>query len=403
MNIVLITDSYPPEIRSASHLMQEMAEELRNRGHKITVLTSYPQYNLADDFAGRQFEEHSFENDIEVIRIRTLPHHKVNFIVRGISQLTMPNLFFYKFKKYCRKKPDIVLVYSPPLPLAIAGKKIKEKYRAKFILNIQDIFPQNAVDLGVLKSTALISFFERIEKAVYKSADVITAHSEGNQDFLTGTKKVPSCKVFTLHNWVDVSLFSGLNGNGKYRKDFGLENKFVFLFAGVIGPSQNLDLIIEAANRLKDYSEICFLFVGDGTEKEKLKRMKEAYGLKNIIFQPFVSKEAYPRLVRDSDVGLICLSSMNKTPVVPGKLLGYMAAGIPVVAFLNRESDGHDIIKKAECGYSAFSDDIENMKNIILQIYKEKNSLSRYGENGFNYVTKHFDRKVCIDTLEKLF
>lgn len=403
MNIVLITDSYPPEIRSASHLMQEMAEELRNRGHKITVVTSYPQYNLADDFAGRQFEELSLENDIEVIRIKTLPHHKVHFIIRGISQLTMPYLFLSKFKKYCKGKPDVVIVYSPPLPLAITGKKIREEYGAKFILNIQDIFPQNAIDLGVLKSTTLISFFEWIEKAVYKSADVITAHSEGNRDFLTGTKKVPAGKIITLHNWVDTSLFSGLNGNGKYRKKFGIENKFVFLFAGVIGPSQNLDLIIEAANRLKDYSEICFLFVGDGTEKEKLKQMKEAYGLENIVFQPFVSKEAYPQLVRDSDVGLICLSSMNKTPVVPGKLLGYMAARIPVVAFLNKESDGHDIIKKAECGYSAFSDDIENMKNMILRIYKEKNSLSRYGENGFNYVTKHFDKKVCIDILEKLF
>mgnify|MGYP001612667639 FL=1 len=184
---------------------------------------------------------------------------------------------------------------------------------------------------------------------------------------------------------------------------FNIENKFIFLFAGVIGPSQGLDLIIKAAGKIKDVKDICFLIVGDGMEKKRLLKMAEEYSLENVIFKPFVSKDEYPELVKDADVGLVCLSSMNKTPVVPGKILGYMAASIPVVAFLNKESDGHQIIKDADCGYSEISDNVEKAVETIKKIYNERNRLKEYGENGFSYVKENFERNACINRLEEIF
>ena len=402
MNILLVTDSYPPEVRSASHLMQELAEGLKERGYKITVVTSYPQYNLTEEFKNKVFPEFSVENGIEIKRVKTLPHHNVNFIVRGISQLTMPYIFFSKIKKYFKDKFDTVIVYSPPLPLAVVGNMVKKKYGSKLILNIQDIFPQNAIDLGIIKNPFLIKFFEWLERKAYKSADNITVHSQGNKNFLIHKKQVPTHKVYTLHNWVDINPYISINGAGSFRKKYGVEDKFIFLFAGVIGPSQSLDLIIKAANNFKNIQDICFLIVGDGMEKDKLMKMAEGYSLKNIMFQPFVSKEEYPKLVKDADVGVVCLTSMNKTPVVPGKILGYMAASIPVVAFLNIESDGHKIIKEAQCGYSEVSDDPMKATEMILKIYNERDKLKQYGENGFKYLSNNFAKDVCIDHLEKL-
>ena len=131
--------------------------------------------------------------------------------------------------------------------------------------------------------------------------------------------------------------------------------------------------------------------------------MAEEYSLENVIFKPFVSKDEYPELVKDADVGLVCLSSMNKTPVVPGKILGYMAASIPVVAFLNKESDGHQIIKDADCGYSEISDNVEKTVETIKKIYNERNRLKEYGENGFSYVKENFERNACINRLEEIF
>ena len=403
MKVLLITDSYPPEIRSASHLMQELAEGLRDRDYDVVVCTSYPQYNLSEEFKKVEFPEYTEENEIKVIRIKTLPHHKVNFTIRGIAQLTMPEIFYRKISKYVNEKIDAVIVYSPPLPLAKVGEKIKKNFGAKYLLNVQDIFPQNAIDLGVLKNKLLIKFFEKMEYNAYKNADMITLHSEGNFDFIA--KKYPQFKdkMHILHNWVEVNSFENISRTNEFRVRYGLENKFIILFAGVIGPSQGLDFVIKVAEEVKDIEEVCFLIVGDGMEKKKLEDIAKEKRLNNVIFKPFVSKKDYPKLVADCDVGLVCLNSLNKTPVVPGKILGYMAAGKPVLAFLNKESDGHKIIETAKCGYSCFSDDLDKAIVITKKIYFNKDKLENMGKNGYKFVRENFDRDVILNKIEDVF
>ena len=402
MNILLVTDAYPPEIRSASHLMQELAEELRDRGHAVTVATCYPQYNLADDTLENQYAEVSLESGIRIIRIRTLPHHKVNFIVRGLSQLSLPYIFWSKIKPYLKEGVDAVVVYSPPLPLWKVGQWAKKVCGARFILNLQDIFPQNAIDLGALQHPMLVRFFERMEKKAYDYADVVTVHSPSNGAFLTERQKIEASKLVTLHNWVDVGAYEEPQNDGYYRNKLNLENAFIIFFGGVLGPSQGLDLIVDAARDIRSEKDIVMLFAGDGIEKERLMDRVRQAGLQNVIFHPFVSKEEYGKLLKEVDVGLVCLTTKNKTPVVPGKILGYMAAGIPVLAFLNKESDGHQIIREAACGYSEISDDVQKAAQLILKMYEEKDCLKEMGMNGYRYAVKHFSRQVCVDKLEGL-
>jgi len=169
-----------------------------------------------------------------------------------------------------------------------------------------------------------------------------------------------------------------------------------------MGPSQGLDLIIDAAGELRGIDDLTILLVGDGLEKEKLQGLVRANSLENVVFQHFVSKKDYRTLLEEIDVGLVCLSAANMTPVVPGKILSYMAAAVPVLAFLNKESDGIHIIRQAKCGYSEVSDDARKAANMMLNIYKEREKLAEYGENGFNYATAHFSKKVCVDKLEGL-
>lgn len=401
MNILLITDSYPPEIRSASHLMKELAEGLKEHGFTVYVATSYPQYNLAEEQKYQNYPDYNQEDGINIIRIKTLPHHKVNFIIRGIAQLTMSYIFKSKIKKYI-EKVDIVIVYSPPLPLASLGGQLKKLYNAKYILNVQDIFPQNAIDLGVLKNGFLIKFFQDMEKNAYKKADLIFVHSEGNLEFLKNKHPDLSKKFTVLHNWVDTKEFESIDETGKFRQLYDLKDQFVVLFAGVMGPSQGLDFVIEVAEKVKDLEDVVFLFVGDGMEKEKLENIAQNKGLKNVVFKPFVSTEEYPYLVKDCDVGLVSLTNKNKTPVVPGKILGYMAAGIPVLAFLNKESDGHFIIEQAKCGFSCEWGDIKNAENLIRTMYNQKEK-KEMGENGYQYVMENFDKDIIIEKLITYF
>ncbi len=400
MNVMLITDSYPPEIRSAAQLMKELAEELVERGHVVTVLTTWPQYNIAKNQNLDLIKPFSVENGVKVRRIKTLRHHNVNYIFRGISQILMPFYFKKEIRKHSIPIPDVVVIYSPPLTLSKVGIFLKKKYGAKLILNVQDLFPQNAIDLGVLKNELLVKYFEKMENNAYFFSDSIAVHSEGNRRYLIDQKKVSKDKVDILHNWIDTSAFVDQE-KYDFRKEFSLENKFVFLFAGVIGPSQYLDLIIDIANDVQDKKDIRFLYVGDGAEKNRL--IEKSSNLENILFKPFVSSDLYPALVSSVDVGLVCLSPANKTPVVPGKILGYMAGALPVIAFLHEESDGHKVIKESKSGISVLSGNYEKALEALLEIYNRKDLLSSYGQNGLEYVNKNFEKKICVSNLERLF
>ncbi|MBI5305997.1 glycosyltransferase family 4 protein [Candidatus Wolfebacteria bacterium] len=403
-NILIITDSYPPEIRSAAQLMKDLADGLHEKGHNVWVATSCPKYNLADS-GNTAWIEIVDENGVKVLRIKTLPHHKVNFIIRGIAQVLMPYIFFRKIKENIKEKIDVVIVHSPPLPLTITAYKVKKFYGAKYILNLHDIFPQNAIDLGVLKKWKhwpAIWLFERMEKNAYKNSDLIIVPSNEHKKFIEEKRNVLKEKTQVVYHWIDSKPFLETKKTGRFRKLYGLENKFIFLFGGVLGPSQGLDLFIRIADKIRDNKDIVFLFVGDGSAKDNLMKMAEKLKIENVIFKPFVSLEEYLELVKDCDVGIISLTAQNTTPAVPAKILGYMAAAIPVVAFLHKESEGLLIVKEAECGFGAVSNNKEKALEIILKIYNEKDKIKEYGENGLKYLLKNMEKKVCVDKFERL-
>lgn len=400
MRILIVTDSYPPEIRSSSRLMKEMADGLKERGHEVFVVTSMPKNKTFNQSFAKNIV---IEDGIKVIRARVLPHHNVNFILKGISQISLPYIFFNHVKRNITGKLDIVWVHSPPLPLTITAKLVKKFYGAKYFLNLHDFFPQNAVDLGILKNKILIRFFEKMEKNAYKDSDVIVTPSESHKNFMHERYGVPLSKINVVSHWIDIKSFEKTKRTGRFRKLYNLEGKFIFMFGGVFGPSQGLDMFIRIADKLKEYKDIIFLLVGEGSEKAKLIKLVKTLGLKNIIFKPVVSKEDYAELLKDANVGILSLTSANTTPAVPAKLMGYMAAGLPVLAFLHKESDGIKIVEDANCGLATVSDNEEKMLELAEKMYLEKEKLSTYGENGFKYILSHFTKDVCLNKIEKLF
>lgn len=401
-NVLIVADVYPPEVSSASHLMQELAIGLKKRGHNVFVATAYPRHYLTEDGKKENFPVLVDENGIKVLRVKILPNHKVSFFIRGLSQLTLPWLFSRAIRKNIPEKIDSVFVYSPPLPMGLVGIMVKKRFGAKFILNLQDIFPQNAIDLGILKNRLIISFFERLEKRIYGQADLITFNSEGGRRFLIEKKNIPENKIITLFNWVDLNPYDNSVCDISFRQQWGLEGKFIFLFAGIMGPAQGLDFIIEVAKGVTDLKEAVFLFVGEGMEKEKIRKIAEENNLKNIILKPFVSKEEYPCLVKIADVGLVCLSIKNKTPFLPGKFLGYLAAQKPVLAFLNKESDGFSLIDSADCGQGILAGDKEAAISAVRRFVGNLEKAGILGTNGRHYLENHFSAEVIFDKIEKI-
>jgi glycosyltransferase involved in cell wall biosynthesis len=396
MRILIVVDVYPPEVSSAAALIKELANNLVSKKHEVFVATTFPKNYLAGEISEKYKQEFYEEDGIKIIRAKTPPLKKVNFIIRGLSQIILPFLVYRKIKKYIKGRLDGVIVYSPPLPLAIAGILIKRKYKSKFILMVADIFPQIAIDLGILKNKLAIIFFETMEKIMYKNADFITFHTEKGRQFLIDNKNVDPSKIALVPNWVDVSLYSAPL-KIDFRKKFGLQNKFTFLFGGIMGPAQGLDFLIEVAHKVKHLKDVAFLLVGDGMEKNKIIQLVEKYKLNNVIIKNFVSKDEYPDLVKSADVGLVCLSSKNKTSFIPGKFQGYLAAGIPVLSFLNKESGGFKLIEETGCGYAIESGDLDKATVAVEELYANKKKNDQMGKNGKKYAKKNLDVGICAD------
>jgi glycosyltransferase involved in cell wall biosynthesis len=382
--------------------MYELAQELTARRHRVTVLTTFPQYNLTES-SKKQIEKYptkAEENGIRVIRIKTLPIHNVNHIIRGIGQIFLPFLFFRGTRS--AGPQDISVVYSPPLPLGLAAYLIKRREGTPFIFNVQDLFPQNAIDLGALRQSILIKFFRWMEDFIYRKADHISVHSGGNRDYVL-SRGIRSDKVSVIHNWVDLVEFKIDGVPNPIREKNDLSEKFIIFFGGVMGYAQDLETVVDCAHLLKNHQQIIFLLLGDGAEKKSLVEKSQSLGLTNIKFLPFVSKEEYPSWVNASDVGLVTLKSSMKTPVVPSKILGYMAAGKPILASLNQESDGIKIVEKANCGINVPAGNPAAMADAILKLLANQKETQAMGQHGRSYAEEHFSIDACIDEYEEIF
>ena len=403
MNILILTEAFPPEIRSASHLLYELAESLVEKGFKVTVVTRFPKDyidKIEKKYNGKLFFREKMDG-IKVIRLNSFSFLRHIPLIRGLSQFILSGLLV--IGGIISGRQDIILAYSPPLPLGISAYLLGKIKRAPFVFNVQDIFPQSVIDLGLLKSKVLIKISEAMEKFIYRKARYITVHSEGNRENII-SKNINPEKVIIIHNWVDTDLIKPVKDqDNDCRRKNNLSSKFVVSFAGVMGFAQGLDIVISCAELLKSYKDILFLLVGDGVKKEGLIKRAKDMQLNNIKFLPPQSREIYPSILYGSDICLTTLDKSVKTPVVPAKLLNILASGCPVVASMNLKGDAPKIIRDAKCGYCVEADDADGFSKAILKLYDNPKLRDEFGMNGRKYVVEHFSRKVCIDKYEKLF
>lgn len=402
MHLVLVAICYPPEVRSISVMLRELAEDLARRGYRVTVLAPWPRYHLSAEARMRRFEPVIVENGVRVIRMHTLPAHGIAYLLRGIAHLDLPRRYLRAYRERVRERVDAVISYVSPLPLALVGTAIAREHHCPHLLNVQDIFPQNAIDLGIMRNRAIIAYFERMERHAYANANAITTHTEGSRRFLIERKHVPAAKVTVVSNWIDLDMWGAVVSDGHFRHRYRLDGKFVIGFPGILGPAQSLDTVLNLAKRVTDLRDVRFLFVGDGTEKVHAQQRARDEEIANVQFEDFVDPSEYPALVKEFDVGLLCLNPTYTTSMVPGKCTGFLAAGIPILALLNIGNDGFDIIRDAGCGYACRSDDLNAAEQFVRQLVRERDRLSVLGAAGRTYATTHYGKQHCIDQLERL-
>jgi len=349
--------------------------------------------------------EYKDEAGVHCLRVRIGNITKCGAIEKGISTLLIEKQYEQAIKKYFSKvKFDLILYSTPPITLVNVIKYIKKRDGAKSYLMLKDIFPQNALDLGMMKQTGikgiLYSFFRHKEKKLYDISDKIGCMSQANCDYvLKHNLQVSKEKIEVCPNCIEIqNLQMSDNEKKNIRLKYGIpQDKKVLVYGGNLGKPQGIPFILECLKRLRENPDVYLVIVGDGTEFAKLERFFDDEKPENMKLLKRLPKEDYDRMVVACDIGLIFLDHRFTIPNFPSRLLVYMQAGLPVLACTDRCTDVGQVIEAGKFGMWCESDDAETFQKCLEMMLKE--NLWKMSENAGKYLRKHYDVKIAYETI----
>jgi colanic acid biosynthesis glycosyl transferase WcaI len=402
MRILFLSTYFKPDIASTGVLMTQLAEDLDELGHEITVVTSMPHYSrdeIWDEYKGK-LVHHERNGPVDV--------HRVYVYVPGSRARSMERFLNYGsfnalsvLKSLSVGKHDVVFVPSPPLTNGLAGDLISRFWGVPFVYNVQDIWPDVVIRAGVLTNQRIIHVLRRLERYVYRRAKALAVISRGFRRNLK-RKGVPEEKIEVIPNFFDTDFVHPLPRQNDFSAAHGLDDRFVILFGGNVGHSQGLETVLDAADRLSDLEDVLFLIVGNGAAKDGLKDYAQELGLDNVQFLPFQPHEALPEMYASSDVCLVPLRKGFTNESVPCKVFTITAAARPLVASVDEGSDTWRWVERADCGLLTQPEDAEAMEEAIRALYRDRDLRERMGWNGRKHVVAHYNREVVARRYDEL-
>ena len=392
MKVIFLALAFP-KMNNTKYLYFGLITEFHENGHDVVVVA--PAYD--PNITGLQIE-----NGIKIIRVKTMPLFNVGLIKKGIANVLLPYQYKRAIKKYNLEfDHDLILTPTPPISLHGVAAWLKKKSGAKIYLILRDIFPQNAVDLGLMSSKGLIhSYFRKKEKKLYAVSDRIGCMSQGNISYIIKhNPSVPSEKLHLLPNWSDMIAVDSEEKILELRKKEGFENKFIVIFGGNIGLPQKLENIVELAAACQDHKDILFLIMGGGSERKNLEDLIAAKNLDNIQLRDGVPQEEYMKWVLMADLGLISLSEKFTIPNIPSKSLSYYNSKTPILASIDMNTDYGQLLDDLNVGLWAEAGKTALLKQKLLVLYKDSELRMPMGKNGWNYMKENLSSAHAYDTV----
>ncbi|EFE87080.1 glycosyltransferase family 4 protein [Fusobacterium periodonticum] len=384
MNILYLS-AVPFKIDKNPSIYTDLIQELDNFGDQITVVSI--------DSSLKPFQIKKVrKKNIDLIYIGSFQLYNVNLFKKGLSILSLPFFMRRAIKKLDLKKFEVILYETPPITWAGIVKQIKKKNKIKSFLMLKDIFPQNAVDIGLMKKNGLIfKYFKRKEKLLYEVSDYIGCMSNGNIDYvLENNPEISKEKVYYFPN---TKKDTG-NGNIDFKKE-----KLQFVYGGNMGLPQGVLNIAPAISYFKNDRNIEFIFVGKGTEWNKINEyFKEQ---KNVKVLESLPREEYEKLLSSCDAGFILLDSRFTIPNYPSRTLAYLEKGIPIIAATDRNTDIKDLIQDNNVGLWSYSDDIDSLIKNIKIMKENKENRKEFSKNARELFLKEFQVEKSVELLHK--
>ncbi|MDP4177083.1 MAG: glycosyltransferase family 4 protein [Bacillota bacterium] len=401
MKILFLTQYCPPEVGAPQNRIFEFAKQLRKFGHEVSILTAMPNYpkgEIFDEYKGKKIVLEEVD-DIKIIRTSIYATKEKTFTKRLRNYLSFTFSSVMTGSKYIDKQ-DVIITESPPLFLGWSGYVLSKRKKAKYVFNVSDLWPESAVKLGVLNNKMFIAMSTWLEEFCYRKADAVTGQTQGIVDNIVG-RGFGKNKVHLITNGVDVNLFKKENRDEAFRKEIGVSDKFAICYAGIHGLAQGLEVIVEAAELLKDNNNIQIIFIGDGPEKQKLISLKESKGLNNITFLPVQPKKNMPHIIASMDATIIPLKKLDLFKgALPSKMFEALASELPIILAVQGEAEA--LIKKADAGIVVEPENAKEIADASLKLYNNRELSVSLGRNGRKYVMENYSRDAITRKFEKI-
>lgn len=398
MHILLIHQAFAALDEAGGTRHFELARYLVQNGHRVTIITSPVSYITGKSRSAKQrwVEVQTPQPGITILRSYAYPAIHRSFFHRVISFLSfMVSSFLVGLGV---RKVDLVWGTSPPILQGVSAWLLARLKGVPFLFEVRDLWPAFAIAVGVLKNLLLIRASLWLEKFLYRQADRVMVNSPG---FIDHVSARGARRVELIPNGADPAMFNFTGSCQPFRHNFGLDGKFVALYAGAHGISNNLETVLEAASRLHDQPEICFVLVGDGKEKANLQAKASRMNLSNVIFLPPFPKAEMPAVLAAADAGIAILMPLDlyKT-TFPNKVFDYMAAARPVILAI----DGviRNVVEDARAGIAVQPGDPDSLAAAVKRLAASRSQAEEMGLAGRQYVEQHFNRSQLAEKLTLL-
>jgi len=357
--IALIADAFPPLRSSGAVQLRDLSLEFVRQGFKLTVMIPAPDISqpwLLEDF-----------NGVQVLRLKAPRTKDMGYVRRTLAEFLMPFFMLRNLRKsaFANVRWDGVVWYSPTIFLGPIANALKKACDCRSYLIIRDIFPEWAVDMGLLGRGLPYRFFKAIERFQYSVADVIGVQTPANLAYFDNWAATPGRSVEVLQNWLGDAQDIGCSITVA---ETPLAGRKIFVYAGNMGVAQGMDILIELAERLRSRRDIGFLFVGRGSDARRLADDAIARHLDNVLFCDEIHPDEIPGLYAQCHVGVVALDPRHKTHNIPGKFLTYMQSGLPVLANINPGNDLAELINLERVGRASVDGWVQTLQRLAVEM-----------------------------------
>ena len=397
MNILLIHQYFLEEDDPGGSRWNEFTRVWTEHGHTVTVLGGMMHYNgkeKIEEYKRKLFVKKK-QGNVTMIRCHVSEAYNKHFIGRlwGYFSFMFSSLYAGLFK--AKGKFDVVIVTSPPLFVGVSGYLVSRLRRMPFVFEVRDLWPESAIDTGVLMNKMVIKLAYWVEAFIYKRAKLINVLTPAFYKALKEKKGIPESKLIQISNASDFSLSEKLLADfdrDSFRKEHGLDGKFVITYVGAHGVANCLEQLLDAGDVLKD-TNVLFLLIGQGMEKDRLVKLAEERKITNVRFLDSVPKAEVFRYILASEMGASVLKRVDTFKTVySNKTFDYMSCKKPILMAIDGVS--RELVEAADAGSYVEPENADDYNRVIRSYLNESERLKREGESGYKFARENFDREV---------